>query len=269
MTSHVTASRAIVIGASSGGVAALLELAAALPAALNAVIGVVLHVGSRASIMPELLSRRAPWPALHPRDGQPLEPGKIFVAPPDHHMLFTQGAIRLSRGPRENHARPAVDPLFRSAALEWRERTIGVVLTGALDDGTAGLAAVKACGGLAIVQDPATALEPSMPSSALAHVAVDHCLPLADIAPALARLVHEHREPAPPAPDVLREHAIFEGKQPMENLAAAGTPSALTCPDCGGGLWEINDAKPLRYRCHTGHGFSALSLENAQVGSRP
>lgn len=244
---------------------ALLELVAALPGALDAVLGVVLHVGSQPSILPELLSRRAPWPAVHPRDGQALEPGKIFVAPPDHHMLFTSDSVRLSRGPRENHARPALDPLFRSAALEWRERAIGVVLTGDLDDGTAGLHAVKACGGTAIVQDPATAFEPSMPSSALASVAVDHCLPLAAIAPALARLVGERRPPAQPSPEVLREQAIFEGKSAMEHLSAAGTPSALTCPDCGGGLWELKDRGPLRYRCHTGHGFSALSLENAQA----
>jgi len=263
----MTGSHAIVIGASSGGVAALLELVAQLPPSLNAVVGVVLHVGSRQSILPELLSSRSSWRAVHPADGEPLAPGVIYVAPPDHHMLFTADAVRLSRGPRENYARPAVDPLFRSAALEWRERTIGIVLTGDLDDGTAGLAAVKACGGIAIVQDPATAFEPSMPASALANVQVDHCLPLADIPPALARLVSSGRvpTPVPPAPHLQLEHAIFEGKQPMENLPAVGTPSALTCPDCGGGLWEMNEIKPLRYRCHTGHAFTARSLDNAQA----
>jgi two-component system, chemotaxis family, protein-glutamate methylesterase/glutaminase len=263
----VAASHAIVIGASSGGVSALLELAAAIPAGLDAVVGVVLHVGSQHSILPELLSRHGVWPAIHPKDGERLEAGTIYVAPPDHHMLFTAETVRLSRGARENHARPALDPLFRSAALEWRGRLIGVVLTGDLDDGTAGLAAVKACGGTAIVQDPATAFEPSMPASALANVKVDRCLPLAEIAPALVRLVHRNRqaEPVPPAPPyVAREHAIFEGKENMENLSAAGTPSALTCPDCGGGLWELNEGKPLRYRCHTGHAFSARSLQKAQ-----
>ena len=259
---------AIVIGASSGGVSALLELVAALPTGLDAVVGVVLHVGSQHSILPELLSRRASWPAVHPRDGQALESGTIFVAPPDRHMLFKGETIHLSQGPRENHARPALDPLFRSAALEWRERVIGVVLTGDLDDGTAGLAAIKACGGTAIVQDPATAFEPSMPANALANVSVDHCLPLPEIAPVLARMVGEARprQPVPRTPNgLLREHAIFEGKQPMENLSAVGTPSTLTCPECGGGLWELKAAKPLRYRCHTGHGFSARSLENAQA----
>ena len=257
----------IVIGASSGGVSALLEVVAGLPAEFNAVIGVVLHVGSQRSILPELLSRRARWPALHPQHGQALKTGTIYVAPPDHHMLFKGEMIQLSRGPRENHARPALDPLFRSAALEWRERVIGVVLTGDLDDGTAGLAAIKACGGTAIVQDPATAFEPSMPGSALANVDIDECLPLSEIAPALVRRVGapHHVDPVPP-PELVREHAIFEGRQPMENLPAVAVPSSLTCPDCGGGLWEMKDVKPLRYRCHTGHGFSARSLENAQAG---
>lgn len=179
---------AIVIGASAGGVAALLELAAQLPADINAVVGVVLHVGTQHSILPELLSGRSGWRAVHPVDSEPLARGAVYVAPPDHHMLFTADAVRLSRGPRENHARPAVDPLFRSAALQWRERSIGVILTGDLDDGTAGLAAIKACGGTTIVQDPATAFEPAMPAHALSSVAVDHCLPLAEIAPALMLL---------------------------------------------------------------------------------
>lgn len=265
----MTRPHAILIGASSGGVAALLELAAQLPADINAVVGVVLHVGSRQSILPELLSGRSRWRAMHPVDGEPLAPGAMYVAPPDHHLLFTADAAHLSRGPRENHARPAVDPLFRSAALHWRERAIGVVLTGDLDDGTAGLAAVKACGGMAIVQDPATAFEPGMPASALANVAVDHCVPLAEIPATLERLVNGDPapQPVPTAAHVQREHAVFEGRQAMENLSALGTLSTLTCPDCGGGLWEMKEAKPLRYRCHTGHAFTARSLDSAQAGA--
>jgi two-component system chemotaxis response regulator CheB len=259
---------AIVIGASSGGVSALLDLVGAFPRGMNAVVGMVLHVGSQYSILPELLTRKGPWPAVHAQDGQDLQPGTIYVAPPDHHMMFTATSIRLTRGPRENHARPALDPLFRSAALEWRERAIGVVLTGDLDDGTAGLAAIKACGGTAIVQDPATAFQPSMPSSALANVAVDHCLPLGEIAPALERLVGSGPPPQTGAAQqhIAREQDIFEGKQPMENLAKVAQPSTLTCPECGGGLWELNEAKPLRFRCHTGHGYSAMTLDNAQAG---
>jgi two-component system chemotaxis response regulator CheB len=263
----VKAARAIVIGASAGGVSALVELTAALPADLDAVIGVVLHVGSRRSILPELLGARGKLPTMHARDGQALRRGIVHVAPPDHHMLFTGDVVRLTRGPRENFARPAIDPLFRTTALAWRERAIGVVLTGDLDDGTAGLAAIKDCGGTAVVQDPASALQPSMPASALANVGVDHCVPLDRIAPLLQELAGQVPvpEPGPPPTRLLREQAVFEGNDPMENLNALGRPSTLTCPDCGGGLWEIDDARVLRFRCHTGHAFSARSLDNAQV----
>lgn len=256
---------AIVIGASSGGVSALLEIASGLPAGLPAIVGVVLHVGSQPSILPELLTARGPLRAIHPRDEEPLLPGVIYVAPPDHHMLFTPAGAQLMRGPRENHARPSVDPLFRSTAVHWRDRAIGVVLTGDLDDGTAGLAAIKGCGGTAMVQDPATAFQPSMPSSALANVHVDRCLPLEEISPALVRQVARPDAIRHPVPDnLLREKAVFEGIDPMENLEAVARPSALTCPDCGGSLWEMNEARPLRYRCHTGHAFTARSLENLQ-----
>lgn len=248
------------IGASVGGVAALLELAARLPQTIDAVIGIVLHVGSRYSILPQLLESRGALPAVHPQHGQPLVPGTIYVAPPDHHMTFTADRVLLGRGARENHARPAIDPLFRSAALAWCDRAIGVVLTGDLDDGTAGLAAIKQCGGTAIVQDPATAVEPSMPASALRNVAVDFTLPVAEIATTLVQLVgrtaaESAPAPAPPA-GLLREQALYEGKHVMENLWAVGQSSGLTCPDCGGGLWEIKESKPLRYRCHTGHAFT-------------
>lgn len=264
----------VVIGASAGGVAALLELAAALPPDLPAVLGMVLHVGSAHSILPALLTARASLPAVHPRDGEPLRSGTIYVAPPDHHLLFTPKVARLSRGPRENYARPAIDPLFRTAALHWRERAIGVVLTGELDDGTAGLQAIKECGGIAIVQDPAEAPQASMPASALANVAVDHCLPLAGIAAQLQKLIRAAPEPEPAAASspgataaaeyLRREQQIFEGNKAMEHLGAVATPSTLTCPDCGGSLWELKDSKPLRYRCHTGHAFIAGTLEHAQ-----
>lgn len=225
--------------ASSGGVSALLQLAG-LPRDLPAVVGMVLHVGVQPSILPHLLSARGPLPALHPELGQALRPGSVYVAPPDRHQLFTADAVRLSRGPPENRARAAIDPLFRSAALHWRERAVGVVLTGELDDGTAGLQAIKDCGGAAVVQDPADAVEASLPASALAGVDVDHCLPLAGIAAVLARIVgHEPAAPAAAASaGVAREQAIFEGRQVMENLDTVGRQSPLTCPECGGSLWS-------------------------------
>jgi two-component system chemotaxis response regulator CheB len=238
-----------------------------LPPDFPAIVGVVLHIGQQSSILPELLTGRGALPARHAADGEELRPGRIYVAPPDEHMLFTPGRVRLSRGPRENHARPAVDPLFRSVALGWGSRAIGVVLTGDLDDGTAGLAAIKECGGIAVVEDPATALEPSMPRSALANVAVDHCLPLPQIVPALERLVGQSRDLSlkQERGQAFHEQAVFEGKSPMENLEAIARPSTLTCPDCGGALWEMKQTRPLRYRCHTGHAFGAVTLDRMQA----
>jgi two-component system chemotaxis response regulator CheB len=186
----------IVIGASAGGIKALKELAAALPEDLPAAVFVVLHLApTKPSILPQILSRAGPLPALHPSNDQPVETGYIYVAPPDHHLLLRDGRIRVFRGPKENAHRPAVDPLFRSAAAAYGPRVIGVVLTGALEDGTAGLSAVKSGGGVAVVQDPFDALQPSMPQSALRSVRVDYCVGLAEIGPLLIRLNSEEVPP--------------------------------------------------------------------------
>lgn len=179
----------VVIGASAGGVFALMELSRGLPHSFHAPICIVQHVGPHPSMLPELLSHHGANPAVHAHPGQVLACGTLHVAPPDHHMLVDGLALQLIRGPKEKHARPAIDPLFRSAGLSWGARVIGVILSGQMDDGTAGLRAVKDCGGVAIVQDPDTATEREMPESALRNVAVDHCVALADIAPLLARLV--------------------------------------------------------------------------------
>lgn len=260
----------VVIGASAGGVTALLEITSSLAPAFPAPICVVQHVGKHPSILPDLLRHRRANNAVHAEDGQRLVPGTLHVAPPDRHMLLEGDTLRLTHGPKENHARPAIDPLFRTAALSWGSRVIGVVLTGQMDDGAAGLRAIKDCGGLAIVQDPATALEPEMPASALASVAADYCVPLEQIAGLLQRLVAAAppKGVAGPAPEALRrEVAINRGEATVEHLAAIATPSLLTCPDCGGGLAEVNDSKPLRYRCHTGHAFTAGTLARLQEGS--
>ncbi|SFM20641.1 chemotaxis protein CheB [Variovorax sp. OV329] len=256
----------VVIGASSGGIPALLELASALPRDFAAPVLVVQHIGANRSILPELLSKHGPNRAVHASDGDRLQRGTIFIAPPDHHMLLEGDRITLNLGAKENHARPAIDPLFRSAALHWGRGVIGVILSGHLDDGAAGLQAIKSCGGRAIVQDPSSALEPSMPRSALASVAVDLCVPLPEIAPALVRMVAGAPSPEVGAPPdlVLREVEINQGIERMENLLRIGTPSGLTCPDCGGALFELEGARPVRFRCHTGHAFSVSSLEQAQ-----
>src|SRR3712207_6517545 len=180
----------VVIGASTGGIEAMKALVAGLPRDFPASVLVVMHTAPHPlGILPEILERAAPLPASNARDWEQIKPGHIYVAPPDYHLLVERtGYIRITQGPRENRFRPAVDPLFRSAALAFGPRVVGVVLTGWLDDGTAGLYAVKQRGGAAVAQHPEDALAPSMPLSAIKHVEVDHILPLNEIAPLLVRL---------------------------------------------------------------------------------
>lgn len=190
----------IVIGASHGGIEALSLLMGTLPADLAASVFVVQHVSPQVpSHLPEILSRRGSLPASHPHDGEEFQPGRVYIAPPDRHLLVEDGRVRVGRGPRENLFRPAVDVLFRSAALAHGPRVIGVVLTAALDNGTAGLWAVKHHGGIAVVQDPSEAQHASMPESALEYVDVDHCLPVAEMGPLLGRLAREEAPAADPA----------------------------------------------------------------------
>lgn len=190
----VTTRDVIVIGASAGGVAALRSLVSRLPGDLPASVLVVLHLPpGRRSALPMILTRSGPLPAVHPRDEHPLRHGEILVAPPDHHMVIVDGLVRITQGPAENGHRPAIDSLFRTAARWGGRRVIGVILSGTLDDGTAGLVAVSARGGVTVVQDPGDAVYPGMPRSVLHRVAVDHVLPAALLGELLARLVREPR----------------------------------------------------------------------------
>jgi two-component system chemotaxis response regulator CheB len=261
----------VVIGASAGGVEALSEIAAALPADLAAAVFCVLHLpATGVSALPLILSRAGPLPAEHPWDGEPILPGRIYVAPPDLHMMVEGGTIRLVRGPRENRHRPAVDPLFRRAALHYGERAIGVVLTGSLDDGTAGLLEIKRQGGFAIVQDPDDALFRGMPESACRTVQVDRCLPLLAIGPAIVQLVAgvEAGSEEPMAGETSNldyETRIAAADQAaIENDDRPGIPSPFGCPECGGVLWEIDNDQMTRYRCRVGHAYSPESLLASQ-----
>lgn len=254
----------IAIGASTGGVRALKQMLPDLPADLPAAVFIVLHIGAGDSILPRVLGAHCKLPVLHGTDGAPIENGKVFVAPPDHHLVIDGDRMRLSHSARENHVRPAIDPLLRSAAVAHGQRVIGVILTGNLDDGTVGLQAVKAYGGMAIVQDPEEAEASSMPLSASRYVDADYCLPLADIAPTLARLAGQgaaeekymkHHE----AIDMENKVALT-GHLNEEKIDAIGTRSTQTCPECGGTLWTINGSHPLRFRCHTGHAYTAQSM---------
>ena len=255
----------IVVGASAGGVEALVTLTRSLPRKLPAAVFLVLHIPAQSpSFLPEILTRAGRLKAVHATDEMEIEYGHIYVAPPDHHMLVERGKVRVVRGPKENRHRPAVDPLFRSAALAYGPCVIGVILTGALDDGTAGLLAVKRRGGIAIVQDPHEALYPSMPLSAIENVEVDYTLPLASIGTQLRQLADKRAKEEggyPVSEDMEKETKLAEMDMAlMHNNEQVGTPSAFSCPECGGVLWEIQDGDLLRFRCRVGHAFSVESV---------
>ena len=262
----------IVIGASAGGVEALLAIASALPPGLPASIFVVLHQPPNGtSVLPALLSRAGPLPATHAKDGELIRRGHIYVAPPDLHMLIEDRRIRLARGPRENRHRPSADPLFRSAARYSRERAVGVILTGSLDDGSAGLLAIKRNGGIAVVQDPNDALFSGMPQNALAVTVVDYCLPLTEIGPRLVQIVTE--SPGGEEVDVSHhsDDIEFETRIAQADMAAIedqdrpGTPSQFGCPECGDVLWEVENDQIVRFRCRVGHAYSSESLLESQT----
>ncbi len=255
----------VVVGASAGGVEALVKLVRALPASLPAAVFVVLHIPPQSpSMLPTILSRSGQLPALHPTDGTRFEHGRIYIAPPDHHILLEDGHLRIVRGPKENRHRPAVDVLFRSAASNYGPRVIGVVLTGALDDGTAGLLAIKRREGIAVVQDPDDAFYPGMPQSAVEHVRVDYVLPLADIGSKIVNLVAMEvdttmEQPVPE--DMQNELSLTKmDLSRQKNDTRIGAPSQYSCPECGGVLWEIQDESLLRFRCRVGHAFSVDSM---------
>ena len=230
----------IVVGGSAGGVEAMRELAGGLPADLPAAVLVAIHRGpDQPSLLAQVLDAAGPLPAVAAEDGQRLERGRIHVAPADRHLLVERDHLHVRRGPRENHSRPAIDPLFRSAAATCSTRVIGVLLSGMLNDGTSGLLAIKHCGGLAVVQDPKDAAYPEMPRNALAYVAVDHVLPLAGIAPLLAARAATP-PPPPPAkvPEEIRIEALIAAEElfVMPDQHRLGTLSPLTCPECDGSL---------------------------------
>lgn len=255
----------MVIGTSSGGVEALRRLAGDLPPDLPAALFVVMHVPEWApSGLPGILSRAGPLKAVHPEDGDRIEKGRIYVAPPDFHLLVERGRVRLARGPKENRHRPAVDTLFRTAALAYGPRVVGVVLSGALNDGTAGLQAVKQRGGVAVVQDPGDALFSGMPESALEYVGTDHCLPMEKIAPLLVCLSGEpaKEEGVYPVPDDMELESRIAGLDltAIDSDERPGELSRFTCPECSGPLYEIQSGDLVRFRCRVGHAFTAESM---------
>jgi two-component system chemotaxis response regulator CheB len=262
----------VVIGASAGGVQALLEVVRGFPSDLPAAIFVVVHVPSGKSALPEILARASGLPATHARNGEQFELGHIYVAPPDYHMLVRSGWIDLSHGPRENRTRPAIDPLFRSAARAFGPRVAGVILSGALGDGATGLLAVKSRGGYSIVQDPSEAIIESMPRSALRLVEIDSVLPAASIAAEIVRQAGKpvREEGLTPMNDdmELAEIVISEDFEEQVTNRRASEITPLTCPDCGETLWQAMVGPVLRFQCHVGHSWEGerlLDLKSEQV----
>lgn len=257
----------VVVGASAGGVEALTKLAGTLPADLPAAVFVVLHTApSSPQFLPQILSSAGSLPASLARDGEVFVRGRIYVAPADRHLVVRKDRMHVTKGPRENRVRPAIDPLFRSAAATCDSGVIGVVLTGFLDDGTAGLHTIKRCGGVAIVQDPEEAIAPEMPRSAIENVEVDYVLPLAQIGSVIDRLAREVHEGHAEIPrDVLLEVDMADkATSDIGIMKEIGSMSPYTCPECGGGLWQIKKDPVLRYRCQTGHAYTAQALVTDQ-----
>lgn len=259
----------IAIGASAGGVEALTGLVQALPADLPASIFVVLHTWPRGtSYLPSILCGAGALKAVHPEDNTPIERGIIYVAPPDFHLMLEPGRVCIVKGPRENRTRPAIDPLFRSAARAYGPRVVGVVLSGTLDDGSSGLIAIKRRGGVAIVQDPDEAAFNNMPGSALLAVKVDFCLPVRQIALKLADLaLTPSSSPTAEQEAEMVEPSEFAERDVItpEQERAMGSPSAFTCPECNGTLWETREGGLVRFKCRVGHAYSAGSMLSEQT----
>jgi two-component system chemotaxis response regulator CheB len=260
----------IVVGTSAGGVQALVTLAGGLPAGFPASVFVVCHFPSGGrSILPEILSRAGPLLASHPINGEEFRAGRIYVAPPDHHLLLAPGGrMRLSRGARENMHRPAADPLFRSAARHYGPRVIGVVLTGGMHDGSAGLMAIRSAGGLAVAQDPEDAVVAAMPQHATEIAGVDYLVTAAELAELLVKLVGEPEivdqgaqtmDPIERMPNIVEQTMDRQVKNERP-----GEVSVFSCPECGGTLWQVDETGLIRFRCHVGHVYNGEALLEEQ-----
>jgi two-component system, chemotaxis family, protein-glutamate methylesterase/glutaminase len=270
---NANGTRWIVMGASAGGIEALKAVVGGLPIDLDAAVFVVLHLPSDStSMLPHILSKAGVLKAHHPQDKERILPGRIYVAPPDHHLLLERDWVRVVTGPRENNQRPAIDPLFRSASIHAGSRVIGVVLSGSLDDGVAGLMEIKRRGGIAVIQEPTDALVPSMPRAALDWVPdPDHCVPASAMGALLTTLVR-----VPAAVAAAQERSAHTADRAVEEVDVAnletlaigseppGEPSGLTCPECHGALHELSDGGLVRYRCRVGHAYAADNMVVAQ-----
>jgi two-component system chemotaxis response regulator CheB len=258
----------VVIGASAGGVEVLTQVVRDLPIDLRAAVCIVLHVAPGSpSMLAKILGRAGKLPCRPARDGERLSAGVVLVAPPDHHLVIEDSHVRLTVGPRENGHRPAIDVLFRSAAEALEGRVVGVVLSGTRDDGSAGLAVIKAAGGAAIVQDPRDATYGGMPASAIANVAVDAIVPAALVGSTIAAMVMgEDPPPAGRSGDPGSDPRPGPDPSPEPHSdRPTGAPVAAVCPECGGVLTERAEAGMLQWECRVGHRYSPDTLIDAQA----
>jgi len=261
MTGH----EIVVVGGSAGAVESSRALVAGLPADLNAAVFLVIHQASDASSrLARILTRAGPLTAAAARDAEPIKPGRIYIPPGDHHLLMEAGRVRVSVGPKHNHHRPAIDPLFRSASRAYGPRVIGVVLSGNLDDGSSGLATIRRRGGLAVVEQPETALFSGMPSNAIAAADPDHVVSAAEMGPLLGRLVTVPADSKAPSRDAALDldYELYLGEHAF--VGDARRPSPFSCPECGGVLWEGGAAGLPEYQCRVGHSFTAEGLASEQ-----
>lgn len=254
----------IVVGASAGGMAALKQLVAQFPQDFPAPIFIVNHMSADTTgeALVRVLDRSSSLTCVHGHDNQAFKSGNIYLAPSDQHMLIVEGKILITKGARENRSRPAIDPLFRSAAVAYGNRVVGIILTGYLDDGTSGMMAIKRCGGVCIAQDPEDAAYPDMPQSVITNVGADYCVPISEMGAVLSELVRRKLpENKPPPEDLVIEAKIAQRVlSDLPSVEALGEQVPYNCPDCGGVLWKVTDGDLLRYRCHTGHAFTSSVL---------
>jgi two-component system, chemotaxis family, protein-glutamate methylesterase/glutaminase len=265
----------VVIGGSAGAISVLQEVLANLPSDFQAAMLIVVHQSqTQPGRLPEVLGQRSKLPIAHAKDADPIELGRIYVAPPDYHMLIERGWIHLSRGPKENRFRPSVDPLFRTAARAYGPQVVGVILSGMLDDGTLGAMRIKQFGGTVIAQDPLDAESPDMPTSVIRNVDCDYVLKIRDIAGVLNRLAEEpidapvygasaiSTKPMPESSNVAREadDSADRGDAALVTGERLGLATGLTCPQCGGAVWESKHDGLVYYRCHVGHAYTADSM---------
>lgn len=263
--SRAAAARSIVVvGASAGGMHALIKLVRQFDASFSAAICIVNHMAASSSSEPLLaeLLKAGSLPCKIATDKEKILAGHVYLAQPDHHLLIVGDTISITKGARENRARPAIDSLFRSAAVAYDNRVVAVVLTGYLDDGSAGLVAVKRCGGVCVVQDPADCAYPDMPENALRLASVDYCLPIDQMGALLTGLVSRRKRKRTAIPEDIAVEAVIAERvlSDLESVEELGDQAPFNCPGCGGVLWQLKKGKLLRYRCHTGHSYTAATL---------